>query len=252
MTKLLAWKHRPRGISAADRDRLVSVHPAPDCIPASRFMVTVAVPDWGGQMVCRTVRMDEESRELLLALPEHLDWAPFAEKGVQVGIGWPDHGAWHESLARFTMAMVAGSKFLRLGLVGTPVHHERRRHLRVVMARPVKIDTNHSMVKGITVDVSEAAMRLILPLYSSPCDGESVTVLLRVPNRHTEEIESIAFDGHVLRSVELTGHQAGQKEIVVLYDTSTEAKADAVRGLVYELGLQEKLRKEEQRLLTED
>ena len=250
--RLLSKKARHVELPAAMADHLVSVHPAPDCRPGSRIVVTVAVPDWGGQMGCRTVRMDDDTNELLLALPEHLDWSPSADKGTQIRIGWPDHGAWHESAATFSMAMVGGSKFLRLRVDGIPVHHERRRHARVLMTRPVKVDTRHAMVNGTTIDVSEAAMRLVLPLYSSPGDGEEVTIVMRVPNRHTDEIQSIAFDGHVLRSVELSGHQAGSKEIVVIYDTSTEAKADSVRGLVFELGLQEKVRKENENHLMEE
>ena len=233
-----------------DRASLPNIQPAPSCRPTPRSFVTVAVPDWGKQMTCRAVRMDLDANELLLALPEHLDWSPHAKKGLQIRIGWPDHGAWHESLASFSMPMAAGTKFLRLEVSGIPVHHERRRHFRLPMIRPIRVSSHGTSVKGTTINVSEAAIRLSLPLHAAPGDGDSITATMRIANRHTEEMTDIAFDGHVLRSVELSGHQAGTKEIVVLYDTSSESQADAVRGLVFELGLQERIRQQNENPLV--
>jgi hypothetical protein len=188
--------------------------------------------------------MDPESNELLLVLPDHLDWAPHAKKGVVVRIGWPDHAAWHESLAHFSAAMPARSPFLRLVVGGVPVHHERRRHLRVPMTRKVQVLSRGQALLATTINVSEAAMRTVLPVHNSPCSGDAVTVTLRLTSRHTEEVRTVAFDGRILRSAELSGARAGSKEIVVLYATATPAQEDAVRGLVFELGLQERIAQE--------
>jgi hypothetical protein len=208
------------------------------------MLVTVALKQWRSQILCRAVSLDQETGKLLLALPEDLDWEPQAEEGTQLRIGWPDHGGWHVSLATLTATIPSNASFLRLIVDGTPVHHERRRHVRVLFNRPVTVSTKNNVVQGTTVSASESAIRIILPLSSPTYDGAPLNLVLQVPHRRTGDLQATSFEGRVFRSRELTGRQAGMKEIVVMYDTTTDVQADHIRGLIYELEMLEKARRE--------
>jgi hypothetical protein len=206
--------------------------------------VTTFVAEWGKPLRCRVVRMDRDTEQLLLALPDGLDWSPHAEEGTKVALGWPDHDAWHEATAAFSMKMVRGSKILRLRLDVPPRHHERRRFVRVRFTRPVDLHVRDRAIKCTSVDISEVAIKLLTDAYQPVASRDEATLVFRIMNRHTEEIHTIALDGHVVRIDELSGRLAGRKHVVVAYDISTPARRDAVRGLVYELGLQERLRQQ--------
>ena len=107
------------------RKQVVSA--APDCHPSgARIPVAVRVDEWGGTLSCKVVRTDDRTRELVVALPEHLGWTPSAARGHQADIGWPDHNRWHEAKAVFASPMNHGAKFFRLRIDSMPIHRERR------------------------------------------------------------------------------------------------------------------------------
>jgi hypothetical protein len=216
------------------------ITPAPNCRPSSSQTVTATVAEWGEPVHCRTVRADHDTKDLVISLTDSLGWSPFAEPGTEVIVGWADHDRWHEAKARFTGRMAKGTRILRLQIVGGPIHHERRRHLRVRMNRPVEVHTGRDKVNAVTVDMSETAMRVVVPMQAPLFTRDEVHVLMKLVNHRTGAIAPLALDGHVLAVRELSGKMAGRKEVVVFYDELSPSQIDHVRGVVYQLDLREK------------
>ncbi len=217
------------------------IEPAPDCLPeGARIPISVQIPRWRSPLSCNLVRVDEETKQVLLALPDDARPSHLAEKGEQAIIGWPGHSSWHESKSAVSTKMQRNSKYFWVRLTSMPVHHERRRFVRANHVRPISIHSGRDVIKATTMDVSEAALRVVAngtePIHS----GDKVHLLFSALNRHSGDRISVAIDGHVYRTRELGTGAASRKEMVIFFENITAAQQDFIRGIVFDIDLQEK------------
>lgn len=217
------------------------IEPAPDCFPeGTRLPITVQIKGWRSAITCNVVRMDLKTKQILVSLPDSYDGRHHADSGDQAVIGWPGHEVWHESRSAVSAKMKPGSRFVWLRLTSTPIHHERRRYVRAKHVRPVAIHKGRSRVEATSMDISEAAIRLVMNLREPVHSGDKVHVMFSTSHRFRGETVPLGLDGHVFRTRELADGQSGRKEVVIFFEDMTPAMEDFVRGLVYDLHLQDK------------
>ncbi|HUY85758.1 MAG TPA: PilZ domain-containing protein [Acidimicrobiales bacterium] len=202
--------------------------------------VSVQLQGWRSPLACSLVRVDEKSKQILLALPDNVQVAHKAESGESAVIGWPGHSVWHESRTSVSGKMKPGSKFFWLRLTSVPIHNERRRFVRAHQVRPISIHSGRDRVRATTMDVSEAALRVVMGQGDPIHSGDKVHMLFNTMQRHLGSIVSLAIDGHVYRTRELGEGSAGRKEVVIFFENLSPSQEDFIRGLVYDMDLQHK------------
>ncbi len=217
------------------------IEPAPECLPeGARIPISVQIPRWRNPLSCNLVRVDEETRQVLLALPDDARPTHLADRGEPALIGWPGHDSWHESKSSVATKMQRNSKYFWVRLTAMPVHHERRRFVRANHVRPISIHSGRDIVKATTMDVSEAALRVVAHANDPIHSGDKVHLMFSTLNRHRGDRISIAIDGHVYRTRELGTGAGSRKEIVIFFENLTPSHQDFIRGLVFDIDLQEK------------
>jgi hypothetical protein len=224
-------RHAPQG---------PKIEPAPSCLPeGTRLPVTIQVKGWKNAVMGNVVRVDTKTRQVLVALPASFS-ANQTQSGTPGVIGWPGHDVWHESKTTVTSKLKSGSRFVWMRMDSTPIHHERRRFVRAKEIRPVALHKGRHRVQATSMDLSEAAIRVVMPMGEPIHAGDEVHMLFSTTNRFRGEVVPLAMDGHVYRTRELTDGQAGRKEVVVFFENLSPSTQDFIRGIVYDLHLQDR------------
>ena len=216
------------------------IEPAPDCLPdTARMPVTVQVKGWRNPIICSVVRIEPERKQVLLALPTDLAEKPLPPAGSQGLIGWSEHSAWHESPTTF--GKKSGTRFFWMKLRSGPFHNERRRYVRGRQIRPVAIHAGRHRVDATSMDMSEAAMRLIMAIGEPVHSGSKVHMIFKTAQRLHGDGVPMAIDGHVYRTRELDGGQKGMKEVVIFFENLSPSQEDFIRGLTFDMHLQSQI-----------
>ncbi len=218
------------------------IEPAPGCFPPNaRVPLTVFVKGWRDAIQCSVVRIDEKSKQILVALPDEHVGRHHASSGDQAVIGWPDHDVWHETKTAVAGKIKPGSRYIWLRVAADPIHHERRRFVRAKQVRPIAIHKGRTRVEATTMDMSEAALRMVMDVAEPVHSGDKVHMMFPTPLRFKgQEAIPVAIDGHVYRTRELGEGKAGRKEVVIFFENLTPAQQDFIRGIVYDLHLRDK------------
>lgn len=233
----LRWRPLRRNSKAPEK--LPVVWPAPDCHPPiAGIPISVSVVDWGGALSCRVVRADRAVRDIVVAVPEEIDWSPTAVRDHRALVGWLDHERWHEATAYFTSPMRRGDRFFRLRIKSVPIHRERRAHVRAMITRPISVYPRGCKVDARTADISEAAVRVVMAQNEPVKTGEKVQVVMTLSDRGDAELTSLHLAGYVYRTRVLCGEQTGRKETVIVFQGMPAAQRDYLRGLVYRWDLE--------------
>ncbi len=234
----MLWR-KDKGASAPRKTEGDKFEVAAECFPAHGITIKVRVPEWGEPLSCRTGATEPENQIVLLGLPQDIRWRPSAKKGTSIRLSWADHSEWHECNGEFAQDLREGGAFMRIKLTTAVFHHERRKFVRARRTRPIFMIVGQRTVQAKTVDLSEAAARVLVSAHDPPYEGDHVHISLTLSS-HLHTSSSLDCDATVIRQEILEGRQAGSKYVVLRWDSLTPAQQDQLRGVIFDVDLEDR------------